>query len=1086
VIRQTFTDWEMLVVNEFGSDDGTAEMVNFYAKYDKRIKLVQNTEKLGLGESLNVGIRAAKGEYIARLDSDDLSIKNRFEKQVKFLDGHKKVAVVGSWQRRFIKETWTHKPPASPEQVSANLLFWCDLCHSTLMLRTKTFIENNLFFDSNFLAEDYELWTRVVRVAGIANIQEVLGLYRVDGNNITTGKLAKLKIEQSQIFANNLKRNLGIDLPESEFELFRGWGNIYQDEKNIGKRNLLLARLRTVMTQIYDANKSHKFYSKRALLSILRRRWLWAKDDRDWRQPLGCSSFSKVFHNNDAGGTPFSIRTILLWLPMFFFHKLKNKLKKYVEQVKKYAEQRTWYLYEKATNEAKKALDSLYWRVDTKVFKAEKRIMAVDSRVTELLYSQNKVSLSNDEKIRVVFLFQIAPFWASMESLYEVLNDDPRFAVSIMCYDEEIDPSIKVDTAEEYLATRNIPHVRWDEVTVDSLNPHIVFLQTAYDTNRRENLKSEWLKSKGIRVVYIGYGIEFPDTEQARKDHFMDDFFNHLWRLYTFSPAILKDYLKYCSNSGMVRVLGTPRFDSLYRKERYSLASEIAKLAGGRKICLLKVHFPKTEQRDGKWVLITPALDEYIEFATKMGDYPNIFFVLMPHPKFREFNSDKILANKAKELLTAVGKLANAYIDTADDYKPTLLNADYIIVDRSAVMVEAGSTGVPVMFMSNSTNKEKMTDAVAPLIESYYQGSTCDDMVNFVKMCISGKDEGKQRRLDAWAQCIPFFDGKCSERIADDIANSIISEQNWDAQEKRDAEILNTIAAKDDAFRKVFDARIWKTEKIIVEKLTEEGIKQEELHKQIDWVQRDILIALTNKIDWSVSRGFSCLTEFPIAYTSPDHIHPVGTINDHSRHPRFIRACEQLFPNNECLSFLDLGCSGGGIVLDAVLRGHIGVGLEGSDISLIQQRAEWRLLRDNLFTCDITKPFTITRDDTTAYEFDVISAWEVLEHLTEAGASGLFSNLFRHMHAQSIFVCSISQIGGGFSDDGMPLHQTIQPLEWWERLAADHGFELLRPLPLAYADFARGNGNPSVYYKPFSSYKEKEGDCELAVFRKKQ
>jgi len=257
-----------------------------------------------------------------------------------------------------------------------------------------------------------------------------------------------------------------------------------------------------------------------------------------------------------------------------------------------------------------------------------------------------------------------------------------------------------------------------------------------------------------------------------------------------------------------------------------------------------------------------------------------------------------------------------------------------------------------------------------------------------------------------------------------------------------------------------------------------------DLHGHIDWVQRDIMLAVMNHIDLGCLPRLACLTEHPVAYDSPDHIHPVGTVLDHTRHPRFIRACEDFFTAKKRLAFLDLGCSAGGLVLDAVLRGHIGIGLEGSDISRLQQRAEWRLLRENLFTCDISKPFTLTLDGSTPFLFDVVSAWEVLEHLTKEGVDGLFVNLARHMPPGSIFACSISQVDGGFTDDGLPLHQTIEPLTWWEEIAAGHGFELMKKPPFPNLDYARGNGNPSIYYQPLHSYQEKPGDCELAVFRK--
>ncbi|WP_434661755.1 rhamnan synthesis F family protein [Paraburkholderia sp. A3BS-1L] len=257
-----------------------------------------------------------------------------------------------------------------------------------------------------------------------------------------------------------------------------------------------------------------------------------------------------------------------------------------------------------------------------------------------------------------------------------------------------------------------------------------------------------------------------------------------------------------------------------------------------------------------------------------------------------------------------------------------------------------------------------------------------------------------------------------------------------------------------------------------------------ELHGHLDWAQRDILIALMSQINFSSSKGFKCVTDNPIAYDSPDHIHPVGTVIDHTRHPRFIRACEDFFGADKQLSFLDIGCSAGGIVLDAILRGHIGIGLEGSDISRLQQRGEWRLLRDHLFTCDITRPFELGKEGNRPYQFDVISAWEVLEHLTPEGVEGMFANLALHTHSGSVFACSISQVDGGFTEDGRPLHQTLEPLPWWRERAAKHGFEILDSDAFSRLDFARGNGNASIYYRPAHSYRENAGDCFLVVFQR--
>ena len=74
MIAQTFTDWELIVINDHGSNDGTVEIIKDYIKKDSRIRLIQTNRRLGLADSLNLGIQLSKGKYIARMDSDDYSL----------------------------------------------------------------------------------------------------------------------------------------------------------------------------------------------------------------------------------------------------------------------------------------------------------------------------------------------------------------------------------------------------------------------------------------------------------------------------------------------------------------------------------------------------------------------------------------------------------------------------------------------------------------------------------------------------------------------------------------------------------------------------------------------------------------------------------------------------------------------------------------------------------------------------------------------------------------------------------------------------------------------------------------------------
>ncbi|MDR3515256.1 MAG: methyltransferase domain-containing protein [Azospirillaceae bacterium] len=194
----------------------------------------------------------------------------------------------------------------------------------------------------------------------------------------------------------------------------------------------------------------------------------------------------------------------------------------------------------------------------------------------------------------------------------------------------------------------------------------------------------------------------------------------------------------------------------------------------------------------------------------------------------------------------------------------------------------------------------------------------------------------------------------------------------------------------------------------------------------------------------------------PVATTSRDHLYPTGTIQDNTRHPRFFQACERHFGRR--LRYLDLGCSGGGLVFDARLRGHLGIGIEGSDASFQAQRAEWRTIPEALFTGDITQPFGVFDKATgVALDFDVISAWEVLEHLEEGDLPQLFANVLAHLAPSGLFVGSVSMVPEILSN-GVDLHRTIRPREWWQAVFGASGFTAA-PVPVfAFGDFPRGIG----------------------------
>lgn len=326
ILMQTYSDWEALFINEFGSDDGSREIILNYAKKDNRIKLIQNDSKLGLAQSLNKGFQMAKGNYIARLDADDIAYPTRLERQVEFMEQNPNIGVCGTYQRHFGKGVdWVHKPPITVENCRANLLFGCDICHSTLMIRKEIFLSHNLFYDNKFLAEDFELWTRAVAVTDFINIPEVLGGYRLGEDNITNAKKEQLNIESGDIVANSLKRNLKMEISPEERYYFQGWKNPFETLER-KQRKKELKKFEHLLKEIIAQNEKVKFYEETALLNAIASKWNWACYQKEWNQFYDVHSVEDIFVKEKGIGWKYKIKQRIKKMVKFFVQPFWSRL----------------------------------------------------------------------------------------------------------------------------------------------------------------------------------------------------------------------------------------------------------------------------------------------------------------------------------------------------------------------------------------------------------------------------------------------------------------------------------------------------------------------------------------------------------------------------------------------------------------------------------------------------------------------------------------------------------------------------------------------------------------------------------------
>lgn len=781
IINQEYENWELIIVCEHGNCDGSNELAKFYSMYDKRICVIENEEKLGLPESLNVGIRNANGKYIARIDADDLANAKRLSTQVAYMENRKHVGITQFYQHYFGNNAmnFIHRPPVTAQAMKAKLLFFCDACHSTVMIRKSVLEEHNLQYNKDSQLEDYDLWTKLVKVTDFETIPEVYGEYRVGVDNISWTKCEVIQNEMCRLVAKQLEENLALSISEELWYLLGGWKNIFLEMQDPEKEKALL-ELQKILLAIWEKNKKIRYYDKKELLVAMYAKWHWSKYNESWQGDKKVKNIEQAIEvrNGKTCWKDYGKKIVKKMLSVFQTVQIHIDAKG-IEHLSNVVKDVSADNLCRSTKQMEMWTWDRYQRLERHMIELEEENTQLKSALTELMFEKNRVPYAVNEKVRIVFLYQIASFWPSWESFFYACSNDERIDARLVFLDETNTEKSQMYKAQEFLDKNQIIYTRFEEFALEEFKPHVIVLQTPYDEWHRK--KAHWsnvFRGQGYRIVYIPYGVEISDTEDSHKLHFEANAIRNCWRLYTFSEQMKEDYWKYCENRKAVRALGLPRFDSYLNRKKWDLPGNVMEKVCGRKIVLWKLHFPKVIYENGEKYMLTPEIEEYLKFAYRIKDYSDFFFIFMPHPKFREMNFETGLRQKTQKLIEIAAGHDNVWIDDGADYRYSLKNADYIIIDRSAVMVEAGAIGVPVLYMTNAKYYEPVPKAIKPLVESYYQGNSCDDMIEFLEQCRVGIDDKKIAREHAFKKCMPLCDGQANVRIKEDIIRGVILNEN--------------------------------------------------------------------------------------------------------------------------------------------------------------------------------------------------------------------------------------------------------------------------------------------------------------------
>lgn len=260
ILNQTYTHFDLLIIND-GSSDDSEKIILSYS--DKRIVYLKNETNKGLIYTLNKGFSLIEKEYVIRMDADDIAMPDRIQKQVEFMEAHPQVWVCGTQINWFGTTTKQSSFPLTHPEIKAGLLFSSMISHPTAMMRLQKIKEHQLYYNADFLhIEDYELWCRVARVAELANIPIPLLKYRLEGQNISITNWDSREKRYRQVYVKLLEE-LGIPATDKNLSLhgiLNGSVKEASDIEEVVKYACYLKR----------QNGLKKIYNEKALSMVLR------------------------------------------------------------------------------------------------------------------------------------------------------------------------------------------------------------------------------------------------------------------------------------------------------------------------------------------------------------------------------------------------------------------------------------------------------------------------------------------------------------------------------------------------------------------------------------------------------------------------------------------------------------------------------------------------------------------------------------------------------------------------------------------------------------------------------------------------
>ncbi len=273
ILNQTYQNLE-LIISYDESHDGSLEIIREFEKKDSRI-IISYGQGRGIIKALNDGLNLTKGHYLARMDSDDISLPARLETQIKFMQANPSIGICGSWIKIFGRsdKDYVLTYPVTDILLKLKLLFSVSFAHPSILMKRELISKHNLKYDEEYeTIEDYKFWLDLSRHTKFGMVPEVLLNYRhleTSLSKVAEEDGEKRYLSHKKVFSEVLSR-LNINNSEKENKLHF----IIGLNTRIVEEDIDLKFLNNYLNKIIQANKLNKIFDEKSLKFFLAKKFL--------------------------------------------------------------------------------------------------------------------------------------------------------------------------------------------------------------------------------------------------------------------------------------------------------------------------------------------------------------------------------------------------------------------------------------------------------------------------------------------------------------------------------------------------------------------------------------------------------------------------------------------------------------------------------------------------------------------------------------------------------------------------------------------------------------------------------------------